>query len=138
MNKILTKILVCILISLCFITSFAIYSPVKASTEISALSYEEQDFSFKGSCKFSYQCSTMFLNVSVNATASNNNNETITMEVSILKRNVTKTYTFYSDGQTHQYKNIFLGFSGGSDVRFKFTGANPEITIYTHLSLVGN
>ena len=34
-------------------------------------------------------------------------------------------------------QNIFLGFSGGSDVRFKFTGANPEITIYTHLSLVG-
>lgn len=136
MNKICTKILVCMLISLCFITSFAIYSPVKANTEISALSYEDTNFSFKDSCQISYQCSGMFLDVSVNATASNNNNETITMNIYIANRNVTKTYTFYSDGQTHQYKNIFLGFPGGSDVRFKFTGANPEITIYTHLSLV--
>lgn len=136
MNKVFTRILVCMLISLCFMTSIAIYLPVKANTEISALSYEDTNFSFKGSCNLSYQCSGTFLNVSVNATASNNNNETITMEVLIVNRKVTKTYTFYSDGQTHQFKNIFLGFSGGSNVSFRFIGANPEITINVNFNLV--
>ena len=41
-----------------------------------------------------------------------------------------------SDGQTHTYKNIYLGLRGGSSVLFKFTGANPEITIYTNVKIV--
>lgn len=136
MKKTFTKILVCMLITLFACYSFSLYSPVSANEGISTLSYENTSFSFKGTRTLSYQCSGMFLDVSVNATASNNNNETITLKVFIANRNTTKTYTFYSDGQTHEFKNIFLGFSGGSNVAFTFTGANPEITINTHFSLV--
>lgn len=136
MKKIFTKILVCILMAIFACYSFSLYSPVSANEGISTLSYENTSFSFKGTRTLSYQCSGMFLDVSVSATASNNNNETITLKVFIANRNVTKTYTFYSDGQTHQFKNIFLGFSGGSSVSFTFTGANPEITINMQFSLV--
>lgn len=136
MKKIFVRMLICTLIVLCACYSFSLYSPVRANEDISTLSYENTSFSFKGTCDLSYQCSGTFLDVSVKATASNNNNETITLKVYIANRNVTKTYTFYSDGQTHQFKNIFLGFSGGSDVRFTFTGANPAITINMQFSLV--
>ena len=124
------------LITLFACYSFSLYSPVSANEGISTLSYENTSFSFKGTRSLSYQVSGMFLDVSVSATASNNNNETITLKVYVANRNVTKTYTFYSDGQTHEFKNIYLGLSGGSDVRFTFTGANPEITINTHLEIV--
>ena len=136
MKKVFIKVLVCLLIAILSCYSFSLCSPVSASTGASTLSYEDTRFSFKGSCNLAYQCSGMFLDVSVNATASNNNNETITLKVYIGNRNVTKTYTFYSDGQTHQFKNIFLGFAGGSDVSFTFIGANPEITINVNLSFV--
>lgn len=102
---------------------------------VGGVRYEKNNFSFKGTCYISYYCTGMFLDVSVSATASNNNNETITLDVFIANRNVTKTYTFYSDGQTHEYKNIFLGFAGGSDVSFTFIGANPDITINTNLEI---
>lgn len=136
MKRLFTRMLVCLLISICFISTFSLGSPVSADTGISTLSYEDTYFSFKGTCNISYQCTGMFLDVSVNATASNNNNETITLMVYIANRDVIKTYTFYSDGQTHEFNNIFLGFSGGSDVRFTFTGANPDITINVNLKLV--
>lgn len=136
MKKIFVKMLISTLILLCACYSFSLYTPVSANEGISTLSYENTSFSFKGTRTLSYQVSGMFLDVSVSATASNNNNETITLKVFIANRNVTKTYTFYSDGQTHQFKNIFLGLSGGSSVAFTFTGANPEITINTHFSLV--
>ena len=136
MKKIFVKMLISTLILLCACYSFSLYTPVSANEGISTLSYENTSFSFKGTRTLSYQVSGMFLDVSVSATASNNNNETITLKVFIANRNVTKTYTFYSDGQTHQFKNIFLGLSGGSSVAFTFNGANPEITINTHFSLV--
>lgn len=136
MKKTIVKMLICTLIVFCACYSFSLYIPVSASEGISTLSYENTSFSFKGTRSLSYQCSGMFLDVSVRATASNNNNETITLKVYVANRNVTKTYTFYSDGQTHEFKNIFLGFAGGSDVRFTFTGANPEITINMQFSLV--
>lgn len=136
MKKTFTKMLVCILIVLCACYSFSLYSPVSANEGISTLSYENTSFAFKGTCNLSYQCTGMFLDVSVNATASNNNNETITLKVFIARRNVTKTYTFYSDGQTHEFKNIYLGLAGGSNVSFTFTGANPDITINMKFSLV--
>lgn len=136
MKKTFAKILVCTLIVLFACYSFSLYSPVSANEGISTLSYENTSFSFKGTRTLSYQVSGMFLDVSVSATASNNNNETITLEVYIANRNVTKKYTFYSDGQTHQFKNIYLGLAGGSNVGFRFTGANPEITINMQFSLV--
>lgn len=135
MKKVFTKVLVSILVVLCAFYSFSLYTPVSASEKVSTLSYEETSFSFKGTCTLSYQCSGMFLNVAVRATASNNNNETIKLEVYIKNTNAVKTYTFYSDGQTHEFKNIFLGLQGGSNVGFRFTGANPEITINTNFSL---
>ncbi len=136
MKKTIVKMLICTLIVFCACYSFSLYIPVSANEGISTLTYEKNNFSFKGTCNIAYHCSGMFLNVAVNATASNNNNETITLKVYVASRNVTKTYTFYSDGQTHEFKNIYLGLSGGSDVRFTFTGANPEITINTHLEIV--
>ncbi|MCI8485686.1 MAG: hypothetical protein HFJ20_00880 [Clostridia bacterium] len=136
MKKIFVKMLICTIIILCACYSFSLYIPVSANEGISTLSYENTSFSFKGTRTLSYQCSGMFLNVSVRGTASNNNNETITLKVFIANRNVTKTYTFYTDGQTHEFKNIYLGLAGGSSVAFTFIGANPEITINMQFSLV--
>lgn len=133
MKKFSNKILISTLITLCIISLFSFYAPVSAydggGNSNSINSYVSTSFSFTGSCSIAYQCSGYWLNVSVNATASNNNNETITLDIYLVNRNTTKTYTFYSDGQTHSFNNIFLGLSGGSPVRFTFTGANPAITI---------
>ena len=135
MKKIHLKMLTCLLISLCIVSTISMCMPVNANSEISPMTYEDYNFSFKGSCNIARNCTGMFLDIRVKATASNNNNETITLNVFINNRDVTKTYTFLSDGQYHEFKNIFLGLSGGSPVRFTFTGANPEITIYTYMDV---
>ena len=135
MKKISMKFLISALIMLCAISTISMCIPVKASV-VEPYTNEEPSFSFKGTRYLSYDCTGMFLDVSVKATASNNNNETITLSVYVVNTGKTHTYTFLSDGQTHTYKNIFLGFQGGSNVRFGFTGANPEITIYTNLKIV--
>lgn len=135
MKKIFLKILTTILITLCIISTMSMYIPVKANSDVSLMTYEDYNFSFKGSCTMARNCTGMFLDVRVKATASNNNNETIKLDVYINNRGVTKSYTFLSDGQYHEFKNIFLGFSGGSSVAFTFTGANPEITIYTYMDV---
>lgn len=44
---------------------------------VGGVRYEKNNFSFKGTCYISYYCTGMFLDVSVSATASNNNNETM-------------------------------------------------------------
>lgn len=135
MKKICIKILACVVIALSVISTLSMYIPVNASTEISPYSYYEQNFSFKGTCRISRNCTGMFMDVRVKATASNNNNETITLEVYVENTKATKKYVFYSDGQFHEYKNIYLGLSGGSSVLFSFTGANPEITINTYMDV---
>lgn len=136
MAKIFTKVLICMLVALCVITTISLYTPVRADMGISPYTDAGTNFTFKGTFHKAYNCTGSFLDVSVRATASNNNNETITLQVYINNRNVTKSYTFLSDGQTHTFKNIFLGFSGGSNVGFTFTGANPEITIYAHMDIM--
>ena len=135
MKQLCIKIATCILVALCAISAISMCIPVKASSDISPLTYDEFNFSFKGSCGISRNCTGMFLDVRVRATASNNNNETITLKVNVKNTNSTKSYTFLSDGQYHTYKNIYLGLSGGSNVYFTFTGANPEITIYTYMEI---
>lgn len=135
MKKIYKKIFIFLLTILCCISVFSLYQPVQANSGISTLSYDQIDFSFKGTCSVSENMTGSFMDVKVKATASNNNNETITLDIYINNRNVTKSYTFYSDGEYHTFKNIFLGFSGGSNVCFTFTGANPEITIYMNLEM---
>ncbi|MCI8397021.1 MAG: hypothetical protein HFJ52_05165 [Clostridia bacterium] len=136
MKKISIKILASALIILCAISTMSMCIPVKASSGIEPYTYETPGFSFKGTRYLSYDCTGMFLDVSVTATASNNNNETITLSVFVTNTGKTHTYTFLSDGQTHTYKNIYLGLKGGSSVRFGFTGANPEITIYANVKIV--
>lgn len=134
MKKICIKILTCILISLCAISAVSMCIPVNA-VAIEPYSLYEQSFSFKGTCTVSRQCSGMFAKVKVKATASNNNNETITLQIRVNNTNKTHTHVFYSDGQYHEYKNIYLGLSGGSDVGCVFTGANPEITISVDMTI---
>lgn len=135
MKKICMKIVACVVIMLCAISTMSMCMPVKASMGIEPYTYEEPNFSFKGTVHISYDCTGMFLSLKVKATASNNNNETITLSVYVAQTKKTHTYTFLSDGQEHTYKNIYLGLAGGSNVRFTFTGANPEITIYTNLTI---
>lgn len=135
MRKLFSKILVCALIALCAISSASMFLPVQANSEISPCSYDNLNFSYAGRCNVSRDCTGMFLDVTVKATASNNNNETITLDVFVVNTGKTHSYTFLSDGQNHTYKNIFLGFSGGSNVAFTFTGANPAITIYQNLEI---
>lgn len=134
MKKTCMKLLVCMLIALCAVSTVSMAIPVKAAS-IAPYSYYEQNFSFKGGCTISRDCSGMFMNVTVRATASNNNNETITLEVYVENRKASKYYTFYSDGQNHTFKNIYLGLSGGSSVAYIFTGANPEITINVYMEI---
>ena len=133
MKKLKNKILISLLIAFCIISSVSLCMPVKANSEIgtsgSVKSSENTTFSFYNTCTLSYGVTGYFMDVQVSATASNNNNETITLEVYIVNRGVTKTYTFYSNNGTYTYNNIFLGFSGGSPVAFKFTGANPAIQL---------
>lgn len=128
MKKTCIRLLTCMFIALCLISSVSMCIPVKAAS-VEPYSYYAPSFSFKGSTGISKQVSGMWMDVTVNATASNNNNETITLEIRVENRNATKTYTFLSDGQDHTYKGIYLGLSGGSSVYFSFRGANPEITI---------
>lgn len=129
MKKFLIKILACILIALTAISAVSMCIPVNAST----LSYYVENFSFKGTCSIGRNCTGMFMDVKVKATASNNNNETITLQMQVINTNKVHTRTFLSDGQYHEYKNIYLGLSGGSSVLFVLTGANPEITITTEM-----
>ena len=135
MKNILVKMLVCVLIALCLITTISICIPVKASSGISPLTYFEHNFSFKGQCNVADNCTGMFLDVKVNGHATNNNNETITLKVYVSQTGKTHTYTFLTDTGDHTYKNIYLGLAGGSSVRFTFIGANPEITINMHMEI---
>lgn len=135
MKKLLTKILACLILSLVMISTVSMYIPVSA-VGIQPYSYYAYNFSFSGSgCTISRGFDGMFMDVKVRGTASNNNNETITLKVSIVGRGVTKTYTFLTDGQDHEYKNIYLGLSG-SNVSFSFIGANPDITINMYLEAI--
>lgn len=134
MRKICVKILTCLLIALCLISTVSACIPVKATT-VAPYSYYVEHFSFKGSCGVSKNVTGMWMDVKVKATASNNNNETITLDMYIVNRKVTKTEVFLSDGQYHTFKNVYLGLSGGSSVHFGFTGANPEITITVDMEI---
>lgn len=136
MKKISFKVLISVLIMLCAISTISMCIPVKASYGIEPYTYEDPYFSFKGTTYLAYDCTGMFLDVTCKATASNNNNETITLKVHVTNTGKTHTYTFLSDGQEHKYKNIYLGLKGGSNVSFGFTGANPEITIYMNFKIV--
>lgn len=136
MKKISMKILMCTIIMLCAISTMSMCMPVKASIGIEPYTNEEPSFSFKGTTYLAYNCTGILLDITCKATASNNNNETITLEVFVTNTGKTHKYTFLSDGQEHKYKNIYLGLKGGSSVRFGFTGANPEITINMNLKIV--
>lgn len=135
MRKIYAKMLTCMMIALLVFSMVSMFIPVKASEGISPLTYDESNFSFKGGCHISRGVTGTFMDIRVRGTAANNNNETITLEMLIISRNTIKTVTFLTDGQYHTYKNIYLGLSGGSDVRFTFKAANPEITINMYLEI---
>lgn len=135
MKRFYTKIITCMIIALLAISTTSMFAPVKADIGISPLTYDEYNFSFKGNCQISRGCQGTFLDIRVRGTAANNNNETITLEVFINNTGKTKTYTFLTDGQNHEFKGIFLGWSGGSSVLFTFTGANPEITINMYMEI---
>lgn len=130
MRKICTKILLSVLVAMCIISAASLYMPVKATSDngIMPLSGYEYTFSFKGNYGIVRGYTGTRLQVTVNGYANNNNNETITLRMYISKTNSTITRTFLTDQNDHIYSNISLG-SGGSDVTFTFTGANPAITI---------
>jgi len=131
MKKMLTKTLACLMLALVMITTVSIYIPVDAAG-IEPYAYYENNFSFTGSCNVSKDFDGAFMSFKVKGTADNNNNETIHLNVYITGRDVTKSYTFLTDGQYHEYKNIFIGWSG-SEVVFNFNGQNPAIKINMRL-----
>lgn len=135
MKKIYTKIITCMIIALLAVSTMSMFTPVKAGIGVSPLTYADYTFSFKGACNVSRGCEGTWLDIRVRGTAANNNNETITLKVFVTNRNVEKSYTFLTDGKYHEFKGIFLGLSGGSDVRFTFIGANPEITINMYMEI---
>lgn len=114
MNKVLTKVLVCIVIALSAISSISMCMPVKAVTDDGIMPYSigEHNFSFKGSCVISRNVTGKYMDIKVRSTASNNNNETITVSITVTNTGNTTSYTFLSDGKDHIYRNIYLGSSG--------------------------
>ena len=130
-----TRVFVMFAVTLIAVSMMSMCIPVKAATDdgIMPLSSDEFSFSFKNRTTIASNVAGTWMDIKVRATASNNNNETITVDVYITNTGKTKSYTFLSDGKDHTYKNIYLGSSGGSNVAFTFTGANPEITIYQFL-----
>ena len=135
MKKILSKILVCALLALLALSTVSMYMPVSAASPVSTMSYDELNFSFTNTCRISRNMDGMWMDITVRGTAANNNNETIFLDVFVTNTGATKSYTFLTDGQDHTFKNIFLGFSGGSNVIFTFTGANPAIQINMYLEM---
>lgn len=129
MRKICTKIMLCILVALCTISTVSMCMPVKASDDgIMPLSAYEEAFSFKGGAVLSkaFQASKFYMKLQ--GTANNNNNETVYVDIYIQSTNITKHVTFYTDGAYHRYGNYNVG-SSGSNVTFTFTAANPEIRL---------
>lgn len=120
MKKIYSKILACILIAMLAVSVVSMVVPVKAS-ESSVLSYFEQQFSFTDSTSFSKGFDGTFIDVRLMATSSAGKNEKVTLEVYVTKIDEIHTYTFYTDGLTKVYEDIYLGLKGGSDVRFTFS-----------------
>lgn len=135
MKNTLVKMLVSVLVALCLITTVSMCIPVKASIGISPYSFYEHNFSFTGQCNVADNCTGMFLDVKVRGNATNNNRETITLEIYVSQTKKTHTYTFLTDTGDHTYKNIYLGLKGGSSVAFTFKGANPAITINMHMEI---
>ncbi len=129
MRKFKMKLLACMLIALCAMSPLSMYMPVNAAGLVEPYIAENPVFTFTGKASVAYHCDGMWLTVKLRALAANDNNETVTFEIDVLKTGATKTYTFYTSGEEYKYENIFLGFDGGSDVWFNFTGANPEIKI---------
>ena len=135
MKKILSKILVCALLALLALSTVSMYMPVSAASPVSTMSYDEYNFSFTGTYTIGRNMAGTWMDIIVRGTAANNNNETIFLDVFVTNTGATKSYTFLTDGQDHRYNNIFLGFSGGSNVGFSFRGANPAIQINMHLEM---
>ena len=138
MKKLLSKILVCALLALIAVSTVSMYIPVSAAapvSPVSPMSYHDYNFSFTDSCGISRNMAGMFMDVTVRGTADNNNNETIFLDITVKNTGKTHSYTFLTDGQNHTYRNLFLGFSGGSNVFFEFEGANPTIKINMYLEM---
>ena len=130
------KIITSAILALMLVSCFSMFIPVKATTinsPVAPASYQDYDLTFKGTYGLASDFSGMFLDIKVKGTASNNNNETVTLQVYVAKTGSTKKYTFLTDGQEHTFKNIYLGLSGGSSVYFELTGANPDITLYINM-----
>lgn len=130
-----TRVFVMFAVTLIAVSMMSMCIPVKAATDDGIMPYSsgQHTFSFKNRTTFTRNVTGIWMDIIVRATASNNNNETITLSVYITNTGKTKSYTFLSDGKDHKYTGIYLGLSGGSNVAFTFTGANPEITIYQYL-----
>lgn len=127
MKKIYSKILACMLIALLAVSAISMVNPVKASTA-STLAYYEMSFSFTGGTSVARGFDGTFLTIRLMATADNGRSEKVTLEVYVNKTKKTHTYTFETDGLTYEFRNIYLGLQGGSDVLFSFT-TNSSATI---------
>lgn len=132
MKRFYSKILACMLITLMMVSAISICTPVKASTS-STLAYYEMIIPFQDGCTVARGFDGIFLKVRLMATASNGNSEKVTLEVRVNATNKIHTYTFYTDGLTYEFKNIYLGLSGGSDVGFGFKAENPNVTITVNM-----
>lgn len=128
MKKIYSKILACVLIALLAFSAISMVMPVKASTA-STLAYYEMGFSFTGGTSVSRGFDGVFLTVRLMATSSSGNSEKVTLDMYVTNTGKTHTRTFYTDGLTYEFKNIYLSLKGGSDVRFTFSADNKDVTI---------
>ena len=136
MKKFHNKFLISLLIAFCVISSLSLCIPVRAESELgtseAVRSSVNTTFTFYHTCTLSYGVSGYFMNVQV-VGFSSNTNAPVTLEIFINNLNVTITRTFYTNAQYYNYNNIFLGFSGGSAVAFRFTAADPLLQVSVNL-----
>ena len=131
-NKMLTSIMIIFLI----ICSINIVLPCKVNASVASTDsyYSPSSFSFTGtSSQYIKQYSGTFMAIEVSATSSSGSSNLVTMTVYIASRNVTKTYTFYSNGSKNKFDYIFLGLSGSSSVSIGFS-CNSSDTINVSLT----
>lgn len=67
-----------------------------------------------------------YMAMEVKATSSSGASHQVKVHVFLYDRNITETYTFYSNGNTYKFDYIYLGNSGSCDVVITFQCSSSD------------
>lgn len=130
MKTFLKKSIICLAIILLSLSCFCCTS-VEASGIQSRAYYENGPFQFSGhSNAIVKNYDGNYMAIEAKATSSSGSSVPVRIEVFLYNRNVTETYTVYSNGSTIKFDYIYLGSSASSDVAIMcFCDSSDTITI---------